>query len=81
MIREVTMYQALCDRCGRHDENSDYVAWTSAEDAILMAEESAFLDDVNGRLLCGDCWTWSGDDGEKVEKAPLVSAGTTERAE
>ena len=33
MIQEVTMYQAVCDRCGKGyvDENIGYCAWVDAE--------------------------------------------------
>lgn len=55
MIREVTMYQAVCDGCGRKtgrynsmeklNANGDYWAWV----------------EIDGKLYCPDCYEYDGE--------------------
>lgn len=82
MIREVTYYQAVCDRCGKADDQGEYTAWGDRESALTVALDDGcwqYLDaegeDV-GRcvsdgvtLLCTDCWTWD-EDGERIIARP-----------
>ena len=56
MIQEVTMYQAVCDRCGKShvDEIIGYAPWSDTLSAIIFA----ILDDwqeIDGKLYCPDC--------------------------
>jgi hypothetical protein len=75
VIRSVTCYQAMCDRCGKAAVRGDYTAWVSAEQAedAAVAGEWVKLDDGPdaGKLLCDDCWTWS-DDEQHVVARPVV---------
>lgn len=76
-IREVVMFAASCDRCGRHATYGDeFVAWADEAQAVAAAidgEELTRLD--SGRLVCDEwgarCWTWSDDENEKIELPPV----------
>lgn len=60
MIREVTMYEAVCDMCGIESNE----AWITAELAI---SEVTNLDDwreIGGKLYCPDCYEYDEKTGE-----------------
>ena len=73
MIHEVTMYQAQCDRCGRIEDDycGDFAALSEPEHAVDLALESDCWQKVDERLLCDECWEWSADEDEMVEKPPV----------
>lgn len=71
MIERVTMYCAKCDRCGEILQDGEIVAWADADEAQRMAEESEWIE-INGRLLCPDCYELDEDTDEYVEKAQPV---------
>ena len=57
MIREVTMYQAVCDACGNRDDESDYYAWADPGQAVDVALASSGWEEFDGpepssRILC-----------------------------
>lgn len=56
MIREVTMYQAVCDRCGKpHTDDIDgTICWESEESALYVALESGW-EEIGGKLCCPAC--------------------------
>ncbi len=55
MIQDVTMYQAVCDRCGRICASmGGIIAWTDTESAKYVALESGWKE-INGNLYCPDC--------------------------
>lgn len=56
MIREVTMYQAVCDGCGKShvNENMGCCAWVDGCSAIEDAYEAGW-DEIGGKLYCPDC--------------------------
>lgn len=57
MIREVTMYQAVCDTCGKSKselEESDYWAWTDRSSAVYDVEESYWVID-GATMTCTNC--------------------------
>lgn len=57
MIREVTMYAAVCDDCGTtpFDEGSDYAAWSEKDGAIAEAEGSDWVNPDEDVLYCSTC--------------------------
>jgi hypothetical protein len=71
MIREITMYVAECDRCGKQDNEGDYAAWAEADQAEDVATESGW-EKISGRLVCFDCWTYS-EDGTTVVEVPALA--------
>jgi len=55
-IKEVPMYRATCDVCGKDDGNMDYYAWADSQqaaDSWQDGECGPILDD--GRMFCHDC--------------------------
>lgn len=66
MIERVTMYCAKCDRCGEILQDGEIVAWADADEAQRMAEESEWRE-INGRLLCPDCYEVDEETDEYVE--------------
>lgn len=58
MIREVKMYQAVCDRCERICASiGGIIAWTDTESAKYVALESGWKE-INGKLYCPDCYEY-----------------------
>lgn len=54
MIKEVTMYQCVCDDCGESLREDDKVAWESAASAEYVAEESDWFS-YNNMHYCTEC--------------------------
>ena len=55
MIREVTMYQVVCDRCGRScAETGGIMAWANQDSARIAAWKSGWLL-VDHETYCHDC--------------------------
>lgn len=55
MIQKVTMYQAVCDGCGRPcAEPYGFTAWATPESASIAAWESGWMT-INHELYCPDC--------------------------
>ena len=42
MIREVTMYQAVCDGCGKPCTDGEITGWEAAESAHYVSMESGY---------------------------------------
>ncbi|MFD3594300.1 hypothetical protein ACFWU5_16375 [Nocardia sp. NPDC058640] len=62
MIREVTYYQAICDKCGvSAHEGGDFSAWADATNALAEAEGCDWTAPgpasltVDGPHYCPDC--------------------------
>ena len=51
MIKPVTMYSIVCDRCGKQFEADDSVAWTDKQSARFYALESEWKEIDNKPLL------------------------------
>ena len=65
MIREVTMYQAVCDWCGLESDG----AWRTAELAISEVTNWDDWREIGGKLYCPDCYEY---DEETDEYKPKV---------
>lgn len=44
MIREVTYYQAQCDRCGTVDDGGEFSAWIEPDHARMTATDSCWIE-------------------------------------
>ena len=67
MIREVKMFQAVCDRCGRPCvKTGGIMAWTNRESARIVAWESGWII-VNHETYCPDCYEYD----EKTDEYKL----------
>lgn len=68
MIREVTMYQAVCDGCGKPcAEIGGIIAWESRESAQIAAWESGWLT-INHETYCPDCYEYDEETDEYKSK-------------
>lgn len=64
MIQEVKMYQAVCDGCGKKQEQWDgIVAWSDKEQAWDVAVDSDWnIDEKTQKTYCPKCWSFDDND-------------------
>ena len=67
MIKPVTMYSVVCDRCGKEFETYDFVAWTDECSAREQALESEWQE-IGGKHYCPDCYEYDENTDEYVPK-------------
>ena len=70
MVQEVTMYQAVCDKCGKShiDEFNGYVAWSDEWSAKQNAMDNGWIE-IDSKLYCPDCIEYDENiDDYKVKK-------------
>ncbi len=73
MIKEVTMYTVVCDRCGKTaDEGTDYSCWDEEFAARDVASEAGWIEH-NENDYCPGCVEWNADESELVPIAPKSS--------
>ena len=63
MIKPVTMYSVVCDRCGKQFEADDSVAWTDKQSARFYALESEWKE-IDNKHYCPACYEFD-DNSEK----------------
>lgn len=70
MIKEVTMYQVVCDKCGRVFENGIFGSnrFYTSEGALKSAQRYGWTES-NGKNLCHVC---SGNDIKSIAKKVAV---------
>lgn len=73
MIRNVTMYSVVCDRCGRYLE--DAAVWDDKRSAIAYAKDSRWAE-IGDKHYCPDCYEF---DDELDEYVPKKKGGSNER--
>ena len=54
MIKPVTMYSVVCDRCGKIFETDGCIAWTDKQSAIYYALASEWKE-IGNKHYCPDC--------------------------
>lgn len=59
MIREVTMYQAVCDGCGKEGW-----AFSTASLSVRHAKSRLQWEEVGGKLYCPDCYEYDEETDE-----------------
>lgn len=68
MIKPVTMYSVICDRCGKiYGEDDGIIAWTDEGTAKEQALESERLE-IGGKHYCPDCYEFNDELDEYVPK-------------
>lgn len=67
MIKPVTMYSVICDRCGKLFEADDSVAWTDKQSARFYALESEWKE-IDNKHYCPDCYEFNDELDEYVPK-------------
>ena len=55
MIKEVTYYDIICDRCGKSFSEESEMCYTDKDSALMVAEQSEWID-INGKHYCPDCY-------------------------
>lgn len=73
MIKEVTMYTVICDRCGKDNgEGGEFSAWGSAFDAKCDAEAQDWHFIEQGHY-CPNCVEWNADESDLIPKSYIVN--------
>lgn len=68
MIKPVTMYSVVCDRCGKtFGEDDDIIAWTDICTAREQAMESEWVE-IGDNHYCPDCYDFDDELYEYVPK-------------
>lgn len=68
MIKEVTMYTVICDRCGKDAcQGTDWSAWGDKFDAEDVALDADWIQH-EGKDYCTDCIEWNEDETELIPK-------------
>ena len=55
MIKEVTYYDIICDRCGKSFTDESEMSYTDTESAEMVAKDSEWLI-IGGKHYCPDCY-------------------------
>ena len=67
MIKPVTMYSVVCDRCGKTFEADGNIAWTDRQSARFYALESEWVE-IGDKHYCPDCYEYDDELNEYVPK-------------
>ena len=76
-IREVTMYQIVCDGedCGANaQEDGDYYAWADDGQAEDEATSYDWITTDDRKHYCPECTTWDDERDDRVPKPEKVKA-------
>ena len=62
MIKEITVYTYICDRCGKNSSDVDEVCgWNDKGFAWDCADENNWIEH-EGKHYCSDCYDYDNDD-------------------
>lgn len=69
MIRPVTLYEGVCDGCGKQLEYDDgaITAWGDKLDVSELMQDSDWLE-INDKHYCPDCYEYNDELDEYVPK-------------
>ena len=67
MIKEVTYYDIICDRCGKSLINESETYYPDKDSALTVAEQSGWMD-INGKDYCPDCYELDEETDKYVPK-------------
>ena len=67
MIKPVTMYSVVCDRCGKTFEADGIIAWTDICSVREQAMESEWVE-IGDNHYCPDCYDFDDELYEYVPK-------------
>jgi hypothetical protein len=73
MIKEITVYTVICDRCGADsNKDSEHVGWTTIDAALDLAGESGWWFE-DEKHLCANCWeSIEGYDPDEINNEPFI---------
>ena len=55
MIKKVTYYDIICDRCGKSFSEESEMCYTDKDSALMVAEQSEWRE-IGGKHYCPDCY-------------------------
>lgn len=67
MIKEVTYYDIICDRCGKSLTEESEMCYTDKDSALMVAEQSEWKE-IGGKHYCTDCYELDEKKDEYVPK-------------
>ena len=67
MIKEVTYYDIICDRCGKSLINESETCYPDKNSALMVAEQSEWIE-INSKHYCFDCYGLDEETDEYVPK-------------
>ena len=67
MVKEVTYYDIICDRCGKSLINESEMCYTDTESAEMVAEDSEWLI-IGSKHYCRDCYELDEETDEYLPK-------------
>ena len=67
MIKEVTYYDIICDRCGKSLINESETCYPDKDSALMVAEQSEWRR-IGGKDYCPDCYELDEETDEYVPK-------------
>lgn len=73
MIKKVTYYDIICDRCGKSLTEESETCYPDTDSCLLVARQSGWLHTNDGHHYCPDCYTlndedqWECKDGRKYD--------------
>ena len=62
MIKEVTYYDIICDRCGKSFTEESETCYPDTDSGLLVARQSGWLYTNDGHHYCPDCHTLNDED-------------------
>ena len=65
MIKEVTYYDIICDRCGKSLINESETCYPDKDSALMVAGQSGWMD-IKGNHYCPDCYELDEETDEDV---------------
>lgn len=67
MIKEVTYYDIICDRCGKSLTKESEMCFPDTDSALMVAEQSEWKK-IGGKNYCTDCYELNEKTDEYVPK-------------
>ena len=67
MIKEVTYYDIICDRCGKSLTNEINICFPDTESAEMVAKNSEWMT-IGGKDYCPDCYELNDETDKYVPK-------------
>ena len=67
MIKEVTYYDIICDRCGKSLTKESEMCYPDTESAEMVAMDNEWKK-IGGKYYCADCYNLDEDTDEYVPK-------------
>lgn len=67
MIKEVTYYDIICDRCGKSFTEESETCYPDKDSALMVAEQSEWMT-IGNKHYCSDCYELDEETDEYVSK-------------